>query len=222
MNEIKIYKVIDLIFYNKRFRRLILIFGDLFFIPFSIIFSLYLKYDSNSYNIFDYSWLFVFIIFFSLPVYILLGQYKSLSSYFGFRILIDSFLRNILISLLAYIFKNNKWQIIDCVNVYKEFPEFEKIEKNSNTKLDYLKSWEEIEKLYDNRYPKLNDNDQKIVGPTHNLINLSDILIIKNWITYAYLINDISYSKICNHEIKDSYLNNFIKDQIKFRQKCFH
>ena len=25
-------------------------------------------------------------------------------------------------ALLAYIFKNNKWQIIDCVNVYKEFP----------------------------------------------------------------------------------------------------
>ena len=109
-----------------------------------------------------------------------------------------------------------------CTEFYKEFPEFEKIEKNSNTNFDYLKSWEEIEKLYDNRYPKLNDNDQKIVGPTHNLINLSDILIIKNWITYAYLINDISYSKICNHEIKDSYLNNFIKDQIKFRQKSFH
>jgi len=29
-------------------------------------------------------------------------------------------------ALLAYIFKNNKWQIIDCVNVYKEFPELVK------------------------------------------------------------------------------------------------
>ena len=29
-------------------------------------------------------------------------------------------------ALLAYIFKNNKWQIIDCINVYKEFPELVK------------------------------------------------------------------------------------------------
>ena len=29
-------------------------------------------------------------------------------------------------ALLAYIFKDNKWQIIDCVNVYKEFPELVK------------------------------------------------------------------------------------------------
>tara|TARA_R100000805_G_C3623785_1_gene130077 strand:- start:2955 stop:4412 length:1458 start_codon:yes stop_codon:yes gene_type:complete len=29
-------------------------------------------------------------------------------------------------ALLAYIFKNNKWQIIDCVNVRKEFPELVK------------------------------------------------------------------------------------------------
>ena len=29
-------------------------------------------------------------------------------------------------ALLAYTFKDNKWQIIDCVNVYKEFPELVK------------------------------------------------------------------------------------------------
>ena len=87
----KIYRVIDSIFNNKRYRRLILIFGDLLVIPFAIIISLYLRYDSYLHNIIGYSWLFVFIIFFSLPLYILLGQYKSLSSYFGFRILINSF-----------------------------------------------------------------------------------------------------------------------------------
>ena len=99
----KRYRVIDLIFNNKVHRRLILILGDLLIIPFSIIVSLYLKYDSSLYNFFDYSWLFFFITFFSIPLYILLGQYKSLSSYFGLNILISSCLRNILISLLAYI-----------------------------------------------------------------------------------------------------------------------
>ncbi len=102
----KIYRFVDLIFNNKSYRRLILIFGDLLVIPFAIIISLYLRYDSYLYNIFDYSWLFVFTIFFSLPLYILLGQYKSLSSYFGFRILISSLLRNILISSLTNISGN--------------------------------------------------------------------------------------------------------------------
>jgi len=41
-------------------------------------------------------------------------------------------------ALLAYIFKDNKWQIIDCVNVYKEFPELVKfipqwVQKNGYT-----------------------------------------------------------------------------------------
>ena len=102
----KIYRFVDLIFNNKSYRRLILIFGDLLVIPFAIIISLYLRYDSYLFNIFDYSWLFVFTIFFSLPLYILLGQYKSLSSYFGFRILISSLLRNILISSLTNISGN--------------------------------------------------------------------------------------------------------------------
>ncbi len=102
----KIDRVIDSIFNNKKYRRLILIFGDLLIIPFSILVSLYLKYDSSLNNFFEYSWLFFFIIFFSLPLYILLGQYKSLSSYFGLRILISSCLRNILIAGLALIFGN--------------------------------------------------------------------------------------------------------------------
>ena len=94
----KIYRLIDLIFNNKRYRRLILLFGDLLVIPFSIVISFYLKYDL--YNFSNYAWLF---IFFSIPLYIFLGQYKSLSSYFGVRIIIWSFLRNILIALFVYI-----------------------------------------------------------------------------------------------------------------------
>ena len=99
----KVYRPIDLIFKNKVYRRLILVFGDLFVIPISIIISLYLKYDSFQYIFFEYNWLFVFLICFSLPVYIFLGQYKSLSSYFGIRILIRSFSRNIVICLFTYI-----------------------------------------------------------------------------------------------------------------------
>ena len=41
-------------------------------------------------------------------------------------------------ALLAYTYKNNKWQVIDCINVYKEFPELIKfipqwVQKNGYT-----------------------------------------------------------------------------------------
>jgi predicted phage terminase large subunit-like protein len=41
-------------------------------------------------------------------------------------------------ALLAYTYKNNKWQIVDCINVHKEFPELVKfipqwVQKNSYT-----------------------------------------------------------------------------------------
>ena len=40
-------------------------------------------------------------------------------------------------ALLAYTFKDNKWQIIDCVNVYKEFPELVKFIPQWVTKNGY-------------------------------------------------------------------------------------
>ena len=106
-----------------------------------------------------------------------------------------------------------------CTEFYKDFPNYEKIGINSDKDFKYSKNWGIIENSFDQRYPKTNNIDKKIVGPTHNKINLSDILIIKNWITYAYLINDNSYLSICDHKITKNYLDNLIKDQIKFRQK---
>ena len=102
----KIYQFIDFIFNNKWCRRLILVFGDLAILPVSVLISLYLKYDTYLYNFNYYFWVFILLIFFSLPVYLFLGQYKSLSSYFSLRILIRSCLRNILISVLTLIFGN--------------------------------------------------------------------------------------------------------------------
>ena len=40
-------------------------------------------------------------------------------------------------ALLAYTYKNNKWQIIDCVNVYKEFPDLVKFIPEWVTKNGY-------------------------------------------------------------------------------------
>ena len=48
-------------------------------------------------------------------------------------------------------------------------------------------------------------------------INLSDILIIKNWISYAYILGDHSYKKVYKNRINETFLKNILKDQINFR-----
>ena len=96
-----LFRIIDFIFDNKRYRRLILIFGDLLIIPISIFLSLYLKYDSFLYDYFNYFKLSIIFIVVGFPVYLIFGQYKSLSSYFGTKIIFNSFLRNIFISILT-------------------------------------------------------------------------------------------------------------------------
>ena len=105
-----------------------------------------------------------------------------------------------------------------CTEFYKEYPEYEKINYKGEQKFQYLNEWQEKEDLIDKSLNKNNVNDEKIVGPTINQITLSDILIIKNWMAYAKLIDDKSLSEIFSKEINSDYINELIKDQIIFRK----
>ena len=71
---------------------------------------------------------------------------------------------------------------------------------------------------FDKEFHRNQLKDEKVVGPTINQINLSDILIIKNWIAYANLIEDNSVFKIFGEEIRSNYINETIKDQINYRR----
>ncbi len=105
-----------------------------------------------------------------------------------------------------------------CTEFYKEYPEYENINYNGEQKFQYLNEWQEKEDLIDKSVNKNNVNDEKIVGPTINQVTLSDILIIKNWMAYAKLIDDKSLSEIFSEEINSDYINELIKDQIIFRK----
>ena len=48
-------------------------------------------------------------------------------------------------------------------------------------------------------------------------INLSDVLIIKNWINYAYFIGDSSYKKIYDKKINNTFMNSALHNQLDFR-----
>ena len=73
--------------------------------------------------------------------------------------------------------------------------------------------------MIDSKIYKSEKKDERIVGPTLNQICLSDILIIKNWIVYAKLINDKSYIEIYNEELNSNFIRDTLVNQINFRKK---
>ena len=53
-----------------------------------------------------------------------------------------------------------------------------------------------MENTIDQLEPIRSEKNKKILIQSSKGINLSDILIIKNWISYAFIIGDHSYKKI--------------------------
>ena len=105
-----------------------------------------------------------------------------------------------------------------CSEFYEAYPEF----KNLDKEMKYNEEWLIKEKLIDDRTAVRNEKDKKIWGKYLQGLNLSDILIIFNWINYAYLIDDLSYKKIFEKEIKPNFLNKVLENQIEYRKNSFN
>ncbi len=106
-----------------------------------------------------------------------------------------------------------------CSEFYKSYHKFEKINLDGEQEMEYNKDWIDKEKLIDNKEPARLETDKKIFGEYLKGINLSDILIINNWINYAKNIGDFSYKKIYDKEIRVSFVNNILENQLEFRKK---
>ena len=116
----------------------------------------------------------------------------------------------------------NNFQIVikhGCSEFYPTFPKFEKINFNGEQEIKYNENWKEKERLIDLEEPTRIKSDKKVFGEYLKGINLSDILIINNWINYANIIGDHSYKKIYNKEIKKNFVNIILEKQLEFRKK---
>ena len=107
-----------------------------------------------------------------------------------------------------------------CSEFYESYPDYQIINFAGNNPIVYNKNWSEKESNFDNSIPIRTELDKKQIHKSLQGINLSDILIIKNWICYAAIIGDFSYKKIYNKEIKSSFINNILKPQLAFRKKA--
>ena len=108
-----------------------------------------------------------------------------------------------------------------CSEFYQSYPEYEKINFNGGQVMKYNEEWSTKEKLIDERVPKRNNNDKKVWGRYVKGINLSDILIINNWINYADIIGDFSYKQIFGKKVKSNFLSKVLENQIEFRKINF-
>ena len=108
-----------------------------------------------------------------------------------------------------------------CTEYYETYPEFNDINLNGNQKMSYNPDWLEKEQYIDAKIPKRKLHDKKVFNATLKDINLSDVLIIKNWLSYAKIIGDISYKNICEENINTIFLSKILNNQIIFRKKDF-
>ena len=105
-----------------------------------------------------------------------------------------------------------------CTEFYKVYPEYEEINYDGEQKFKYQNDWKKKEDLLDENLQNEHIKNEKVVGPTINKVSLSDILIIKNWLAYASLIEDKSYTQVFSKEIKSNFVFETIKEQINFRK----
>ena len=106
-----------------------------------------------------------------------------------------------------------------CSEFYVSYPDYKKINVNNGQQMEYEKKWQEKELIIDNKTPLRKELDKKKIHRSLKGINLSDILIIKNWICYANLIGDFSYKDIYHEEEKSNFINSILEPQLTFRRK---
>ncbi len=104
-----------------------------------------------------------------------------------------------------------------CSEYYKTYPKFKNINFNGNQEFQYNEEWKEKEILIDKLEPTRSQTDKKVLIDTIRGLNLSDVLIIKNWINYACLIGDSSYKKIYDKKINNAFMNKALQKQLNFR-----
>ena len=105
-----------------------------------------------------------------------------------------------------------------CSEFYNSYPEFKKIDFKTSKDFNYKKSWAKKEKHIDNLEPIRSDKDKKIMVSSLRGLNLSDILIIKNWLNYAFIIGDNSYKKLYSKNFNNNFLNTILNNQLNFRK----
>ncbi len=96
-----------------------------------------------------------------------------------------------------------------CTEYGVAYPKYKEIRKTGDQPMKYNEGWQKIEEKFDKDERNWGISNQTIKG-----FNLNNFLIIRNWITYAQKIGDISVNEITNEKIEGpksfNYLNKIL------------
>ena len=93
-----------------------------------------------------------------------------------------------------------------CTEFGIKYPEYTNLSENT---MKYKTDWESFENIIDKDFPDLTLN--KSASSTIKGISLDDIMIIRNWLAYADLIEDYTYKKISEKKFKSNFLEKKLK-----------
>ena len=105
-----------------------------------------------------------------------------------------------------------------CTEYYDDFKIYKDIDKDVVDKI-YQDKWMYIEKKYDEKNLILENNNERVFNDTLKVFNLSDFLIIKNWLLYAKIIGDNTYEKIYKFNLNTNQLSQSEMEKISLRKK---
>ena len=102
------------------------------------------------------------------------------------------------------------------------YPEYKKINESNSKLMKYNEEWKEKEKLIDNNRSEKNILVKKKLQKSLHGINVSDILIMRNWLGYAKKIGDLSYKNIIDDITIQSLIEKKLSNQLLERSKQFN
>ena len=85
-----------------------------------------------------------------------------------------------------------------CSEYPLSFPDYKYINNAGPQPMNYNKNWKLQEEYHDKQYPF---NRKASISPTLSGLSLSDVLIIRNWLSYAIGIGDVSITRLNNSTI---------------------
>ena len=101
------------------------------------------------------------------------------------------------------------------------YPQYKKFDQNENQLMEYNAEWRSKEKFIDDKLAKRNHSKQRVLRKNLPGATVCDILIMRNWISYAKIIGDLSYKKITKEVRISPVIEKKISDYLSKRKKEF-
>ena len=99
-----------------------------------------------------------------------------------------------------------------CSEYAISFPDYKEINKSGAQLMNYNDDWKLIEEDHDSINPI---NSNKIISPSLSGLNLSDVLIIRNWIDYAKGIGDLSVDLLNQNTVSSQMIYRVAKKRLE-------